>query len=55
MMNLSAEETDELLARDDIAVYQSPYAHLAYSCRYDETPLDVLVRTYYLGAGRTLT
>ena len=49
MMILSTEETEELLDRDDITVYPSLYAHLAYATRDDETPLDTLVRAYYLG------
>jgi len=52
MTNLTPEETTELLARDDMSVYPSFDAHLAYFTRYDETPLDALIRTYYLGAAR---
>lgn len=49
MIILSQEETNELLAREDMTVYPSLHAHLAYSERYDETPLDTMVRAYYLG------
>jgi hypothetical protein len=48
MMTLSTEEVNELMERDDIAVYDSLYAHLAYESRCDETPVDTLVRLYYL-------
>ena len=48
MMILSTEEVNELMERDDIAVYDSLYAHLAYAGRCDETPVDTLVRLYYL-------
>ena len=47
-MTLSTEEVNELMERDDIAVYDSLYAHLAYADRFDETPVDTLVRLYYL-------
>ena len=49
-MTLSTEEVNELMERDDIAVYYSIYAHLAYESRCDETPLDTLVRLYCLSA-----
>lgn len=48
MIELSTEESSELLERDDIAVHDSVNALFAYTSRYDETPIDVLVRTYYL-------
>lgn len=47
-MTLSTEEVNELMERDDITVYDSLYAHLAYAARCDETPVDTLVRLYYL-------
>ena len=48
MMKLSPDEVNELMERDDIAVYDSLYARLAYESRCDETPVDTLVRMYYL-------
>ena len=53
-MKLTPEETHELLDREDISVFPSFDAHLAYSTRYDETPLDSLVRAYYLGGPAAL-
>lgn len=38
-------EPDDL---GDLTVYPSLYAYSAFSERYDDTPLDQLVRTYYL-------
>ena len=49
-MTLSSEEVNELMERDDIAVYDSIYSLFAYASGYDETPVDVLVRHYYLGS-----
>jgi hypothetical protein len=37
-------EPDDL---DDLTVYPSLYAYAALCSRYDETPLDALVRQYY--------
>ena len=48
MIELSTDEADELLEREDMTVFSSFDAHLAYTTRYDETPLDNLVRAYYL-------
>ena len=48
MIELSTDEADELLEREDMTVFSSFDAHLAYATRYDETPLDSLVRAYYL-------
>ena len=40
-------EPEDLL---DLTVYPSLYAYSAYACRYDDTPIDTLVRAYYLDA-----
>lgn len=48
MITLTTEEQDELMERDDMSVHSSLYAYSAYWARYDETPLDSLVRSYYL-------
>ena len=51
-MNLSSEETEELLDLEGMTTYPSAYAHFAYTARYDETPIDTLVRVYYLESFR---
>lgn len=33
---------------EDLTVHPSLYAYSTYTTRYDETPLDALIRTYYL-------
>jgi len=33
---------------EDLTLYSSFYAYSAYSARYDETPVDTLVRLFYL-------
>ncbi len=46
MMLLTTDqcEPDDL---NDLTVYPSLYAYSALCSRYDETPLDALVRQYY--------
>lgn len=43
--------TDQIEPEDleDLTMYPSLYAYSAFATRYDETPLDALVRLYYLG------
>lgn len=42
-------EPDELV---DLTVYPSLYAYSAYAARYDDTPIDALVRAYYLDSSQ---
>lgn len=46
MLTIDQLEPEDL---EDLTVYPSLYAYSAYSARYDETPIDSLVRAYYLG------
>ena len=45
---ISEEDIDESFDAMGMTVYPSLYAYSALTERYDETPLDRLVRMYYL-------
>jgi len=47
-MMFSVEQLDPEDELEDLTLYSSLYAYSAYCDRYDETPIDVLVRLYYL-------
>jgi hypothetical protein len=44
MLTIDQCEPEDL---NDLTVHPSLYAYSAYCARYDETPLDQLVRQYY--------
>jgi hypothetical protein len=46
MMILSQDQIEDDYV-SELTIYPSLYAYSAYCARYDETPLDRLVRQYY--------
>ena len=46
--------TDQFEPEDleDLTVYPSLYAYSAFATRYDDTPIDALVRAYYLDSSQ---
>ncbi len=48
-----ATDQYELEDLEDLTVYPSLYAYSAYAARYDDTPIDALVRAYYLDVPAT--
>ncbi len=47
-MMLTLDQLDPEDDLEDLTLYSSLYAYSAFSERYDETPIDSLVRLFYL-------
>ena len=47
MNTLTAEEIDELMARDDMCIFPSIYAASAYETELNTSPYDRMVQAFY--------
>lgn len=47
MNTLTTEETDELMAREDMCIFPSVYAASAYEMELYTSPYDQMVQAFY--------